>query len=529
MNKIMEFLKSIGDRWKAFSIYKKISFILLFVGIILSTIFLMAYIKKASYATLYTNLDPDVSAKVIEKLKKDGVDYKVEGDSILVPKNMAAELRMSNAADMQSLNTGFEIFDESKFGVTDSETKIMYQRALEGELARSIESLEEVDRARVHLVMPDESVFARETQEATASVIIKEKPLSTLSEEQVKAIIALVSGSVKNLPKKNVQVLDSNAKLLSENIFDDTSSSGTVSATKQQEFERQFEEKLQKDVKSMLEEVFGEGNIAVKVNSDLNFDSKKTTTIKYDKDNVVQRSLKTITEKSSDSTGTGTSGSTGTDPNVNDTTTYPATDQTGGTSTYDKTDTTVNNEIGQVEDVTVKAPGEVTRMTVSVVIDGSLNDTEKNEIRNIVATAVGFNEERGDSINISALPFNTDKQDKIDKELAAMEAADKKAERAKLYTRIGIGAGSLILLIALLIIISKKKKKKSADTEIPQGIDVVIGDNVIPKQPVAYEPVLGEDDSTDMSLEKELQNYANKKPDQVVEVIKTWLSDDESR
>lgn len=536
MNKILDFLKSLGAKWKAFSIIKKTSIILLLVGIIISTIFLMSYINKASYATLYTNLDPDVSAKVIEKLKTDGVAYKVEGDSILVPKDKVAELRMSNAADMQSLSTGFEIFDQGKFGVTDTEAKIMYQRALEGELARSIESLEEVDRARVHLVLPDESVFVKETQEATASVVIKEKVLAKLNPDQVKAIIALVSGSVKNLPQKNVQVLDSNANLLSENIFDDTSSTGTASATKQQDFVKQFEGKLQNDVKGMLEEVFGQGHVAVKVNSDLNFDSKKITTIKYDKNDVVQRSLKTITEKSSGTGGTTGTASTGTDPNVNTTSVYPATNQTGGTSTYDKNDTTVNNEIGQVEDVTIKAPGEVTRMTVSVIIDGNLNDTEKNDIKNIVATAVGFDQTRGDSINISALPFNTDKQDKINAELAAMDTQTKKEAQTKLYTQIGVGAGALLLLIALFAIVSKKKKKNAIIDEVPQdidevpqGIDVVIDDNIIPKQPIAYENVLDEAESGDMSLEKELQSYATKKPDQVAEVIKTWLSDDESR
>jgi flagellar M-ring protein FliF len=528
MNKIMEFVKSIGEKWKSYSTTKKVSFILILVGIIFSTIFLVAYLDKASYDTLYSNLDPEVSAQVIEKLKTDGISYRVEGDSILVPKDMVAELRMSNAADMQSVKTGFEIFDQGKFGVTDTEAQIMYQRALEGELARSIESLDEVDSARVHLVLPDESVFARETQDATASVIIKEKGLSTLSPEQVKAIIALVSGSVESLPQKNVQVLDSNANLLSENIFDDTSSSGTVSATKQQEFERQFEDQLQVDVKGMLEEVFGQGNIAVKVNSDLNFDSKQTTTIKYDKDNVVQRSLKTITEKSSDTTGTGGADSTGTDPQF-DTTEYPVADQNGGVSTYEKNDETVNNEIGQVEDITIKAPGEVTRMTVSVVIDGSLNDTEKNEIKNIVATAVGYDQTRGDSINISALPFNTDKQDKVDAELAAMEAQAKKEERTKLYTRIGIGAGALILMIVLLSIISKNKKKNAKPDDINQGLDVVVGDTIIPKQPNVYENVLDDQDTGDMSLEKELQSYATKKPEQVAEVIRTWLSDDESR
>lgn len=528
MNRLLEFAKSLGEKWKALSIYKKISFVLLFIGIIVSSIFLASYLDKASFGTLYSNLDSDVSAKVIEKLKADGISYRVEGDSILVPKEMVAELRMSNAAEMQSLNKGFEIFDEGKFGVTDTEAKIMYQRALEGELARSIESLDEVERARVHLVLPDESVFARETENATASVIIKQKGLRTISEEQVKAIVALVSGSVKNLPQKNVQVLDSNANLLSENIFDDTSISGTVSATRQQEFERNFEDRLQTDVKGMLEEVFGQGNIAVKVNSDLNFDSKQTTTIAYDKDNVVQRSIKTITEKSSDTTGGGNGGSTGTDPQF-ETPEYPVSGDAGGTSTYEKNDETVNNEIGQVEDITIKAPGEVTRMTVSVVIDGTLNDTEKKEIRNIVATAVGFNEERGDSINISALPFNTEKDDLIAKELAEIEAQEAREAKTRLYTKIGIAAGGLILLFVILSIFRRKKRKSSKADSITEGIDVLIDENVIPKQPISYEPVLDENEDTDMSLEKELKSYASKKPDQVVEVIRTWLSDEEAR
>lgn len=531
MNRVLEFLKSIWSKWKALSTYKKISIIVLIVGLILSSIFLAAYINKTSYDILYTNLEPEVSAKIIEKLKTDGVSYRVEGNSILVPKDKAAELRMSNASELQSLNTGFEIFDESKFGVTDTEAKIMYQRALEGELARSIESLEEVERARVHLSIPDESVFARDTQEAKASVIVKVKALNTLREDQVKAIIALVSGSVKNLPQKNVQVLDSDANLLSQDIYDDTNTSGTVSATKQQEYEREFEKRLQNDVKGMLEEVFGQGNVAVKINSDLNFDSKQITTITFDKDNVVQRSIKTVTEKSSDSTGSGGASSTGTDAQF-DTTQYPATSQGNGTSTYENKDETINNEIGQVEETTIKAPGEVTRMTVSVVIDGTLNDTEKSEIRNIVATAVGFNEDRGDSINISAIPFNTEKQDEIDKELAAMEEAEQRAQRVKLYTRIGIGAASLILLIVLLSIYSRRKRKKEEEnvaSDMPNGLDVVVGEDIIPKQPVAYEPVLDEDDDLNMSLEKEIQTYATKKPDQVVEVIKTWLSDDETR
>lgn len=524
MNKITDFLKGLLKKWRDMGTGKKAAIILVVAGLLTGIIMLSAYVDKASYDVLFSNLDPQDSGRIIEKLKSENIKYKVHDNTILVPKDKAAELRMEVALDTAYQIKGYEIFDESKFGVTDTEAKIMYKRALEGELARTIKSMDEVENARVHLAIPDDSVFVRETEKATASVIIKPRGLKTLTAEQVKAIVALVSGSVKDLPKENIQVLDTYGNLLSENIFDEYQG-GTVSTSKQQEFERLFEKRLEDDVKQMLESVFGQGKIAIKVNSDLNFDSKEITTIKYDKENVVERSKRIIEDKSKDKSSSGDS--TGVDAQFEDDS-YAFKDDSGSDSSYERKDETVNYEVGQTQENVVKAPGEVTRITVSVIIDSDtdrIGNLEKDEIKNIVGAAIGYDEKRGDTINISAMPFDTERQDTAKKEMEIMEKA---AAKERLIRTIVYSVLGLFILVFLIIAISKISKGKNK-AEKP-SLDVVVGGNegIIPKQPISYEPVLDVDDDK-MSFEKEIQNYANKKPDQVVEVIRTWLSEDDSR
>ncbi|QCX32353.1 flagellar M-ring protein FliF [Caloramator sp. E03] len=523
MNKIQDIFNKLKEKWNNLSVNKKILITITAFGIIFSLILLFTYFNRVTYSTLFTDVDAQDASKIIEKLKSDKISYKVEGNTILVPKDKVDELRISVLSDgyLPSNGKGWALFDESKFGVTDTEAKVMYQRALQDELAKTIMSFDEVEKARVMLVLPDDTVFARESENARASVALKLKGTSTLSQAQVKAIIALVSGSVKNLPKENVEVIDSNMNLLSENIFDDVNS-GTVSAFKQRDIEKQFESSLQNDLKKILGDVFGYDKVSVKVNADLDFDSKQVTTIKYDKDSII-RSQSKIKETSNDSTGN----NSGTSPidNFMTNTTNSTTNQSSSTNREEET---TNYEIGQTEEKTIKAPGEVRRMTVSVLIDGNINNTERNQIKNIVAAATGYDEKRGDQISIEAMPFNNDLKEKQEEQLKLMQEQEAREKKIKLYTTIGMASGAGILLIALIIFITRKLKKSKKDEDLQPKpiIDVVVGDDVIKKQPPIYEPVLEEEEDR-MDIEKEIKQYASKKPDQVVEVIKTWLSEDE--
>ena len=533
MKKILDILKPVINKWKNLSKSKKIAVVLSLTVAIFAIIFIIAYLNTVKYAVLFSNLDTSDSASIINTLKTDKVSYKVKGTSILVPESQVDELRISALSNGSvSSEKGWSLFDSSQFGVTDTEEKVMYQRALQDELEKTIESFDEVDKARVHLVLPDDTVFAKDNDDkASASVTLKLKGTSTLNEEQVKAIIALISGSVKNLPKENVQVIDSNMNLLSENVYDDSTTDGTTSASKQEILKSQFEKGLQDDVRKMLETVFGSGKVSVKINADLDFDSNQITTIKYDKNGVI-RSQSLSKEADSDSSESSTSASP-VDNNMSNTTSSGSNPASNTT----KEDSTTNYEIGQTETKTVTAPGEVKRMTVSVIIDGNLDDTEKTQINNIVSAATGYDQTRGDQINIEALPFNNDTQTQAQKDLQELNSEESKTANYKLYAIIG---GSLLGLLLLFIIIRalRRKKNKAGDEIIEEeiantkpGIDVVIGDktpdaNLVKKEPVTYQPVLDENDEKD-NVDTEIRDYANRKPDQVIEIIKTWLSDDE--
>ena len=534
MKKIRDILKPVTEKWKNLGKSKKIGIILALTVAIFGAIFTAAYFSRVKYAVLFSNLDTSDSASIINTLKTDKVSYKVQGTSILVPENQVDELRISVLSNGSvSSEKGWSLFDQNQFGVTDTEEKVMYQRALQDELAKTIESFDEVDKARVHLVLPDDTVFAKDESEnkASASVTLKLKGTSTLDEGQVKAIIALVSGSVKNLPKENVQVIDSNMNLLSDNVYDSTDNNGLTSASKQQILKNQFESGLQNDVKKMLEAVFGSGKVSVKINADLDFDSQQITTIKYDKDKVI-RSQSISKESSNDSSGGSTSASP-VDNNMSNTTSSTS----SPASNTSKDDETTNYEIGQTEDKTVKAPGEVKRMTVSVIIDGNLDDTEKTQIQNIVSAATGYDATRGDQINIEALPFNNGIQSQAQKDLQELNAEKSNQAKYKLYALIGGSLLGLLLLFFIIRAIKRKKKKTTGEIIEEQmanpkpGINVVVGDkaaaaNVVQSEPVSYQPVLDENDEKE-NVDTEIRDYANRKPDQVVEIIKTWLSDDE--
>lgn len=534
MKKFLDLLKSWGVKWKALSALKKTLTIAGATLIVAAIILLIFYSRRVTYKALFYNLDSGEAADIIDILEKQGVSYKVKGDTIYVPEDKVDELRITVYSDEYSSSKGYELFDESTFGLTDTEASVMYQRALETELARTIKSIDGIKSARVHLVLPEESVFVSDTEEASASVTLKLDSGYSLNESQVRAIISMVSGSVKNLPKKNVQVIDNNLNLLSDGLYDGTDETEVSSASDQQETKEAFEEKLEDEVVETLEAIYGKGNVKSTVNVEMNFDSTQITEITYDPESVI-RSQTTTRETANDSSGTTTKDTSPVDNNMQNTT-----EDNGGNGTAQSSSesTTTNYEIPQTETVTIKAPGEVERMTVSVVIDGTLSEEEKTSIQDIVAACTGYKEDRGDVINVAAYTFNTDLEDKAKSDLAAMQQEEEAKERTKRY--IYIGAAALLLLtiiIAASILISKRikrniqEKMQGMEGAPAQAFEAIVGDtkdmqDVIPKQPAVINPVQ-ENEEEKIDLEMEVKKLARRNPDQAFDVIKSWLAEDE--
>ena len=290
MKKLSELFKKLWAKFKTFGKGIRIAMVVSVIAVLVAIISLVVYSSSNKYAVLYSNLDPSDVDVVINKLTEDKVDMKVDGNSILVDKNQVDELRLKLASQLSSGSKGYELMDDSSsFGMTDEEFNIRKLRMLQGELEKSIKSLEPVDSARVHITPAKSSVFVQDKEPGKAAVILKLKNGTKLSDDQVQSIVSLLSVSTENVPKENIEVIDDKMNLLTKNLNTSDDSNGVSSETIQnnQQLEANYEEKLRKEVINLLEPVIGKNRIQAKISVDLDFDSKKQTQNIIDPNKVI--------------------------------------------------------------------------------------------------------------------------------------------------------------------------------------------------------------------------------------------------
>ena len=519
MGKISQIFKNLTGKWKDLSRNKKIAFSVIAVGIVAALIFGGLTLGKTKYAVLFSNLDATDSAAIYKQLQSDKVDAKVQGNSILVPKAQVDKIRMQTLSEVQLTNgsQGFELLDKSTFGQTDQQ------------LNRTIKSLPQIENARVHLVLPNDTQFVKDTQPGSASVTLKLKPGQSLSQDQTKALVSLVSGSVKNVPKENVEVVDDKLNLLSRDIYqnkDGKDSDSTVPAEKQQELQQKYEDDMEKRLLAMLEPVYGKGKVKVKVNAELDFDAVQQDSTTYDPKNVV------VSEHTVNNTNTGGTNNASTSPVDNNMSNTSVSTTNNGNSTQNEV--TRNYDVSKVDQKTIKAPGSVKRLTASVALDGTVDDATKTSIRNLAVSAIGYNQTRGDTINVEAIPFDTTAQDNAKKDLDAMQKAEAQATRNKII--IGASIAGALLIAAIVGFILWRRKNAEEEEELfdeelgnTQGIDTVIGDDDLTKEQnkPKFKPVELENETEDTHIENEIKKYAKDKPEQVADIIKAWIAEDE--
>lgn len=527
MIKPKNIINKLKEKWSGLTKSKRIAFIIISVGIITSIITLIIYNNSNKYGVLFSNMNTKDSGAVLAKLKEKKIEYKVEGNTIKVPKNDVDTLRLQMASEVPLTNgsVGFEIFDQGKFGSTDEEMKIKYQRAVEGELERTIKSLPEVDDAKVNLVMADNSVFVRNPNKASASLTIKLKYGKELKKDQVRAIVDLLCSSVKDLDRKNVVIIaatDTGTKLLTTpGLFNDENNNYVDNTQEQQKIKTDIEKRLEDKVQTMLDKVYGSNNVVVKVNANLNFDAIQQNDVHYDpKGTVISQQIIQDTNKNN---GDATSNSPVDDnmaarEQVKD-------DTINSSHKEEKT----NYDVGKSQIKTVKAPGAITKLTTSVLLNGNIDENTRTSVNNLVMGAIGYNEKRGDTITVEGMNFDKSVQNQAKKDLEEMTKEKQKLKSRKMMEIVLFL--TLILLIVLGIIITKiiknRKLQKEEDDQIEnvQKIDTVIGDIEEKKQ--EFKPIEFEEENEKTHIEKEIKDYANKKPDQVAEVVKSWLTEDE--
>jgi flagellar M-ring protein FliF len=377
--------------------------------------FLILRVTAPDMMPLFTDLTLDDSAAIIKQLDREGVAYELRnnGNVILVPKDRVAKLRMELAQSglPKGGSIGYEIFDKSDaLGTTSFVQNINAVRALEGELERTIRTLDSVQDARVHLVIPERPLFSRDKVEPSASIVLRVR--GTLEPGQVRAIRHLVATAVNGLRPQRISIVDETGTLLADGADDDPTGSTSID-------ERQIalENRLRKQVQGIVDSVVGPGHARVQVNADFDFNRITETSDKYDPDGRVVRSSQSREESSATNQGNNevTVGNQIPQGQQNQN------QQEGAPQPRDqskKTEEIVNYEISKTTKTEVTEPGRVKRISVAVVVDGTYAKDDKgtivykprskeeiDQIAALVRSTIGFDQKRGDQVEVANLRF----------------------------------------------------------------------------------------------------------------------------
>lgn len=392
-------------------------------AIVVASVLVLLWSQEPSYDTLYTNLGDKDAGEVVEALKVEGVGYKVNGKdgSILVPAARVHETRIKMAVLglPRGGNAGFELLDEksSGFGVSQFMEKARYNRAMEGELSRSISSIEGVIAARVHLAIPKQSVFIREREKTTASVVVSLAQGGRLKQKQVDAIVHLVASSIPSLTPETVTVVDQAGRLLSTK----ERSPEMELNERQFAYSRRMEKTYIDRIENILQPIVGPNGVRAQVVADVDFTVTEQTQELYNPDQAAVRSEQRQAEEMVGQSESGIPGALSNEPPGE--TQVPEKVGRGGSSDNErkirsKSRATINYEVDRTISHTRNPTGGVRRLSVAVVVDDHQrsneegttvrvprNDDEMGRITALVKEAVGFNLSRGDSVNVINAAF----------------------------------------------------------------------------------------------------------------------------
>ena len=478
-------------RFGGFSFNQKILLGAVVTASVISIAVFSLWLQVEETAVLFTNLSPEDASVALEELAKQDVEAELTngGTTIMVPRKSVHRLRVELAGKgvPSSGTVGFEIFDGKQYGLTEFLQNVNFKRALEGELTKSIESLQGIQSARVHLVLPKPSIFKKLDSPATASVVLRMGRGARLEDGRISGIQSLVAGSVENLQANQVTVIDQYGKVLSPDIKD----GDTGRSENQLALRKEVEGYLAQKAMIMLDRVLGPGRSVVQVDATLNFEKIERERELYDPLNTVVRS------------------------EVRNETTDP----TSGSS--DENSTT-NYEINRTVEHIVGETGGVKLLSVAVFVDGKyaelqdggaplyqpLTDDEVAQLRRIVQTAVGLNTVRGDQIEIVNMQF-------LQPEIA--EPAPFVNNWMGMVTQYG-GKAFLFILFGILLISLRKGLSGLMSLKViqPRVRIVQAADN---RESEHFDGIPDMDDQ----VINDIKDFASDNPERVADVVQSWI------
>lgn len=406
------------------------------------------YRPSANFEVAYTNLSHEDRTSILALFKKQNVnDFKIEGGSLLLPDAKVNEYKMILAQEglpSNGVSVGWEKFDQSSFGMTDFDQRVSRVRAIQGELARSINKLDPVESSRVHIVLPDQAVFAQDKKPATASIMLRLKPGKSLSPKQVQGILHLVARAVEGLDPNNIAIVDELGNMLTRPEEEDGGLDRITSA--QREYQRRIERELETSIREILGRVVGHNKVVAKVQAEVEYKKIETTVQDVDPERtVVLGSQKN--EQSSQGQGLNPTGVPGAKSNLPGEKEDTA---AGGSSSSNKqVMETLNFDVKRTVSKIVEPVGAIKKISTAVLVDGKLVDgkyvartpEEIAMITKLVKNAIGFQDTR-DAITVENAPFELD-------ELAVAEQASLTARKTSLIQTGIIATVSILAMIFL--------------------------------------------------------------------------------
>jgi len=509
------------------------------VGVISLLVGTAYWANQPDYTLLFGDLKPEDANQVVQTLREEGTPYELkdQGTAVYVPRSSVHELRLRMSAQgmVQNGQTGYELFDQGTLGMTDFMQKLNSKRALEGELAQTVSRMGQVESARVHLVKPERDPFQEEDAEKASASVVVDLGGSALSESQVQGIRQLVSGAVEKLGPAQVTVLDGNGNMLS----DPKAEAENIQLTSTQlDMQSTVEKKLVERGKSMLKPVLGRGNAVVRVSADLNFDRTVTTKNKIDPESATVISEERTRENN----------------------------ETSDEESSNSTSTVRNYEVTRTEKRSEESAGDISRLTVSVMVDYEQtgeeageptfeprSEEEMDKIASVVKNAVGFNASRGDTFTIQ--------QTRFEGTPTAQAGQMVRDQGGRNGTRTYLRYGLIVLVIGLAVWMARsigRRLTQAPPEESPQlqsnrpaqleesetesQLGEGASDKALEGETEDEEKLVLDDDMYTSKLSdeakariearsemfEEIQEQVEEHPEQTAEMIRAWLVEDRS-
>lgn len=463
---------------------------------------MVMWVRRPEYALLYSNLSPKDADQIVQLLDQRGIPYTSSygGTAISVPAKRVYELRMDLAAQGIPVagNAGYELFDKTNIGMSEFVQKLNYKRALEGELAKTIQGMVEIEQVRVHLVIPERRVFLEDQEEPSASVVLAVRPGVHLEKRQIRGIAHLVASSVEGLQPERVTIVDTYSHILSDLSARD---SLVGLSSSQLELQRNVESYLAQKAQTMLEEVLGRGNAIVRVTAELNFERIERRRERYDPESAV-----VLSEERDETSGESIEGSP------------------SGSMEH----TITNYEINRTMEHVVNAVGTIRRLSVAVLVngvpegeDGTIKPRSAEEIarlRTIVQNAVGFDATRSDQIEVTSIPFDTSE---MDRERAHLRRAAQREFWMSIAQKVLLG----VLLVSLLLML-RSRLKRIALRPLLESIGLL---ELVPEEQPSP-PALGEAAEEEVSEEvlqervrkEKIAAFVQENPTDAARLLRSW-------